>query len=296
MKRTLVFLLSVISIWAQIWEARGYAPVKCEGHDLSYLEEFLFTDDKVAIGEIQVEDLRYVPLTVSAVNLDSGDPKASVVAITRSLRGSGAHRELETDIALEFGLEVTSGLAGVCDLVIYEKLSNGVFADPFQLQRLKEQGAFKKVHIYGDTDLERPARISYPSVVEVHTALVRKETSMVGAHPGKFQAKVSLPLHARYPPTGEENYFQLNITMPQGAIKFTALTTTTQHWTNQPLNQRFYELKIKTGLERSWTILRIRDPESRKCGSSDSDLLTQYVLHPSMALPSCATRGDKPSI
>ncbi|KAL3681997.1 hypothetical protein R1sor_000019 [Riccia sorocarpa] len=212
MKKTFVFILVVFCILSQERGGAVAAPVKFQGHDLCILEEFHSKVDKVAISDIQVEDIQFLPLGISSANLVSHDPKASVDVMRRNLLGSGAHRELETDITIKFYLE---GNPEECDLILFEKLSNGVFADPFQLQRLQGQGAFNKVHIYGDTDLERPARVSYPSVVEVHTALVRKGASADGTEPKEYRVTVSLPLHARYPQISEESHFQLNITMPQ---------------------------------------------------------------------------------
>lgn len=107
---------------------------------------------------------------------DAGKHKSRAVVhgLERSLLGSGAHREVHSAIAVELdlGLELPeTSVTDDCDLVLLEPLSNGVFADPFQLNRLQQQKAVKYAQIYGDVDLERPARKSFQSIVELHQSL-----------------------------------------------------------------------------------------------------------------------------
>ncbi|KAG6544425.1 hypothetical protein Mapa_014063 [Marchantia paleacea] len=209
MRKIFTVLVFFISLSTRIsgWTNDDRLSSKLQGTDLCRLRDFV--ND---INEIQEQDLLVSPLArAAAENYVTISPRATVVSLQRNLIGNGAHRELHTDITVKYEADQSSQLAEDCDLILIEKLSNGVFADPFQLQRLEQQKSFKNVHIFGDVDLERPARSSSQSVVVIHQTLVE----VVGVEHRQLQSTVALPLHARYPPSSTDTYFQLNITMPQ---------------------------------------------------------------------------------
>ncbi|CAM6083272.1 unnamed protein product [Calypogeia fissa] len=139
--------------------------------------EVIWPEDLCQLGkflssEASVEDLHL--MTPAEISAEKDRPSAVVHGLERSLLGNGAHREVHSEISVELdlGLDIPEGsVTDDCDLVLLERLSKGVFADPFQLNRLQQQKAVKHVQIYGDVDLERPARNSFQSIVELHQSL-----------------------------------------------------------------------------------------------------------------------------
>ncbi|KAF8733353.1 hypothetical protein HU200_014959 [Digitaria exilis] len=114
--------------------------------------------------------------------------------LRRQLVGEGSHRRLV--YSLKFGA-CQDAMVNFLDghdahLVIVEKLPNGVFADPFELQHFVERKVFLDVAVFGDTNLELPSALSNRSAVEIHFDL-RPSTS------SNFNIVIDLPLHARYP-------------------------------------------------------------------------------------------------
>nr|TKW29390.1 hypothetical protein SEVIR_3G392000v2 [Setaria viridis] len=73
-----------------------------------------------------------------------------------------------------------------------EKLPNGVFADPFELQHFVERKVFLDVAVFGDTNLELPSALSNRSAVEIHFDL--RPSTLTNCN-----IVIDLPLHARYP-------------------------------------------------------------------------------------------------
>ncbi|CAI9094240.1 OLC1v1029942C1 [Oldenlandia corymbosa var. corymbosa] len=120
------------------------------------------------------------------------EPK--MIASHRNLIGEGSHRRLVTSITLEFEPSVHSFA-----VVVIERLPSGVFADPFELQRLVLRGVLKDAAVFGDTNLELPSFRSNRSLVEVHVGISPELHS--GVHFQK-EVKIELPLHARYQPLG----------------------------------------------------------------------------------------------
>nr|CAB3466379.1 unnamed protein product [Digitaria exilis] len=114
--------------------------------------------------------------------------------LRRQLVGEGSHRRLV--YSLKFGA-CQDAMVNFLDghdahLVIVEKLPNGVFADPFELQHFVERKVFLDVAVFGDTNLELPSALSNRSAVEIHFDL-KPSTSI------NFDIVIDLPLHARYP-------------------------------------------------------------------------------------------------
>jgi hypothetical protein len=61
----------------------------------------------------------------------------------------------------------------------------------------------KEAFVYGDKNLERPALLSAQSIVDVHVTLLKEQSKQSSQVPLLLQAKVSVPLHARYPVNAE---------------------------------------------------------------------------------------------
>lgn len=127
-----------------------------------------------------------------------------VMEVERKLIGNGAHRELSSSITIR----VEKSKA--CNMVIVEKLPSGVFADMFELGGLVARGAYVDAVIYGDHNLEMPSLHSSESIVVLHTSI----DSNVSHLEHLLQAKVLLPLHARYPPLSFESHVSVNFSIP----------------------------------------------------------------------------------
>ncbi|KAL6847048.1 hypothetical protein ACP4OV_022901 [Aristida adscensionis] len=98
---------------------------------------------------------------------------------------------LDDDLDVPMLTELHRQLVGE-GLVIIEKLPDGVFADPFELQHFVERKVFLDVAVFGDTNLELPSALSNRSAVEIHFDL-RSSTET------NCNLVINLPLHARYP-------------------------------------------------------------------------------------------------
>jgi phosphatidylinositol glycan class X len=125
----------------------------------------------------------------------------------RSLEGEGSHRRLISKI---IGIESDSSstyLDGFnCELVIIESL-NGVFADPFELQRLVNRRVYLNAAVFGDTNLELPTALSNSSFVEIHMDLASSSKE-------NHELVIELPLHVRYPPLDGSGYSNVEISQP----------------------------------------------------------------------------------
>ncbi|XP_073005549.1 uncharacterized protein [Typha latifolia] len=133
----------------------------------------------------------------------------------RHLDGEGSHRRLVSTLRFDNCSDaVMHFLDGYnCEAVIIEKLPNGVFSDPFELQHLVNHRVFLDAAVFGDTNLELPSALSNRSVVEIHMDL-RHETLSEG------EVIIELPLHARYPPLDSSGYARVEITKPDLFIRY----------------------------------------------------------------------------
>ncbi|MED6222113.1 hypothetical protein PIB30_061303 [Stylosanthes scabra] len=142
-------------------------------------------------------------------------PRLSV--LKRNLIGEGSHRHVSTMIKFQSQQsESLSQILSSCDLIVIERLPTGVFADPFELQRLVQRRVFNEVDVFGDTNLELPSFLSNRSAVEIHPAV----------DPNKLleptDMKIELPLHARYQPLNESGYSMVELGTPDMLLRCSA--------------------------------------------------------------------------
>lgn len=137
-------------------------------------------------------------------------PKLSVMG--RHLIGEGSHRRLSSSIGFKIQPESLSELTlHFCEVIIVERLPYGVFADPFELQHLIQHGVFSDASAFGDTNLELPSVQSNRSFVEVHMDV---GPNMLSGNKNGLEINIELPLHARYPPLGEQGYSRVEFGSP----------------------------------------------------------------------------------
>ncbi|WVZ91099.1 hypothetical protein U9M48_037313 [Paspalum notatum var. saurae] len=133
----------------------------------------------------------------------------------RQLVGEGSHRRLVYSV--EFGAcqgAMVNFLDGYdAHLVIIEKLPNGVFADPFELQHFVERKVFLDVAVFGDTNLELPTALSNQSSVEIHFDL--RPSTLTNCN-----LVIDLPLHARYPPLDASGYATVEFGCPNLLLRY----------------------------------------------------------------------------
>ncbi|CAN6479964.1 unnamed protein product [Victoria cruziana] len=143
-------------------------------------------------------------------------PTFKFTEFERFLMGGGSHRQLVSSIKYQIQPSLVTDHPGQpCELVLIERLGPGVFADPFELQRLAHRGVFVDAAVFGDTNLELPSALSNQSVVEVHVKINHVSDSNIREHEGT----VTLPLHARYPPLGEDSFSMVEIGSPDVLIR-----------------------------------------------------------------------------
>ncbi|RCV19321.1 hypothetical protein SETIT_3G375000v2 [Setaria italica] len=94
-----------------------------------------------------------------------------------------------------------------------EKLPNGVFADPFELQHFVERKVFLDVAVFGDTNLELPSALSNRSAVEIHFDL--RPSTLTNCN-----IVIDLPLHARYPPLDASGYATVEFGSPDLFLRY----------------------------------------------------------------------------
>ncbi|KAF3336903.1 phosphatidylinositol-glycan biosynthesis class X protein [Carex littledalei] len=123
----------------------------------------------------------------------------------RSLEGEGSHRRLISKLKVEVDSDFSSTYLDrfQCELVIIESL-NGVFADPFELQRLVNHKVYLDAAVFGDANLELPSALSNSSFVEIHMDLVPSSKD-------NHELVIELPLHVRYPPLNGSGYSKVEI-------------------------------------------------------------------------------------
>ncbi|XP_078178975.1 phosphatidylinositol-glycan biosynthesis class X-like protein [Carex rostrata] len=123
----------------------------------------------------------------------------------RSLEGEGSHRRLISKLKVEVDSDFSSTYLNRfhCELVIIESL-NGVFADPFELQRLVNRKVYLDAAVFGDANLELPSALSNSSFVEIHMDLVLSSKD-------NHELVIEMPLHVRYPPLNGSGYSKVEI-------------------------------------------------------------------------------------
>lgn len=120
-------------------------PTTCNRNKKYVKGEIIGAEDLWQQQAKAVEGLHLMPPAEGETQTDreKSKPRAVVQGLERGLIGSGAHREVRSEIALElldFGLGGREmSVSDDCELILLESLSNGFFADPFQLNRLQQQ-------------------------------------------------------------------------------------------------------------------------------------------------------------
>ncbi|KAJ3698928.1 hypothetical protein LUZ61_002633 [Rhynchospora tenuis] len=152
------------------------------------------------------------------VSTESCESSLSVVKVIkisnlhRRLEGEGFHRRLISKLkTIESDSSSTYLDRFNCEFVIIENL-NGVFADPFELQRLVNRKVYLDAAVFGDTNLELPAALSNSSFVEIHMDLAPSSKA-------DHELVVRLPLHVRYPPLDGSGYSNVEISQPDLYIR-----------------------------------------------------------------------------
>ncbi|GFQ06781.1 phosphatidylinositol-glycan biosynthesis class x protein, partial [Phtheirospermum japonicum] len=131
---------------------------------------------------------------------DKNNAGPTLSGLRRDVTGEGSHRHLSSSIRFKLQHKLISELtAHSCEVIIIERLPNGVFADPFELHHLVERAVFTDAAVFGDTNLELPSFRSNQSVVEIHMSLA---STVLSRNEGDVEVNLDLPLHARYPPLG----------------------------------------------------------------------------------------------
>ncbi|XLT26063.1 hypothetical protein HN873_057355, partial [Arachis hypogaea] len=178
---------------------QSYFDRHIELHD-SVFDNFISQEDNAGLCQVLPENHDFVP-------------RLSV--LKRELIGEGSHRHVSTLLKFQARQSESSSqlLSSSCDFIIIERLPTGVFADPFELQRLDQRGVFNDVDVFGDTNLELPSFLSNRSAVEIHSVV----------DPNKFleptDMKIELPLHARYQPLNESGYSTVELGMPDILVR-----------------------------------------------------------------------------
>ncbi|TKY75377.1 Phosphatidylinositol-glycan biosynthesis class X protein [Spatholobus suberectus] len=135
--------------------------------------------------------------------------------LKRNLIGEGLHRSVSTLIKFQTqqSKPLSELLSYSCEFIIIERLPSGVFADPFELQRLVQRGIFSDIAVFGDTNLELPSFLSNRSAVEIHLVVdpnILQEPTDIN---------VELPLHARYQLLNESGYSTVEFGAPDMLVR-----------------------------------------------------------------------------
>lgn len=135
--------------------------------------------------------------------------------LRRQLVGKGSHRRLvySVDFGAHEGAMVNFLDHYDAHLVIFEKLPDGVFADPFELQHFVERKVFVDVAVFGDANLELPTALSNGSSVEIHFDLRRIISN-------NCNLVIEMPLHARYPPLDASGYATVEFGSPDLFLRY----------------------------------------------------------------------------
>ncbi|RUS79314.1 hypothetical protein EGW08_012932 [Elysia chlorotica] len=125
--------------------------------------------------------------------ISSGVLSKDHLVIERKLGGYGFHRDLETIIHLPNKLRKHMASSG-CNLLVYQNLPSGVYADPFQVQSLKQFG-LPEIVFDRNVDIEAAEYAS-----KAHELFMFVELSTYRPHKitGHLNIEIVLPIHARY--------------------------------------------------------------------------------------------------
>ncbi|XP_030466344.2 uncharacterized protein LOC115685405 [Syzygium oleosum] len=165
-----------------------------------------YFDKYGSLDDAAFEHYRDVELTRCSYEMLPPDPRNvfKLSDLDRHLTGEGSHRSLFTSIRISVDEEFAAkSLFSFCEAVLVERLPSGVFADPFELQHVRDRGGYGEVAVFGDTNLELPSFLSNRTLVEVHmffsprTRLEQKNG---------LEIKVEVPVHARYQPLDGSGY------------------------------------------------------------------------------------------
>ncbi|KAK9095558.1 hypothetical protein Scep_027027 [Stephania cephalantha] len=134
-------------------------------------------------------------------------------SLQHDLIGEGSHRRLHTSLKLHTEREkIASELSKhVCRVVAVQRLPNGVFADPFELQHLVQRRVVADAVVHGDKNLELPSALSGSSIVEIDMEV---GFDALSSGESEFEVEIDLPLHARYPPLDSSGYSSVEIGVP----------------------------------------------------------------------------------
>ncbi|KAK9120514.1 hypothetical protein Syun_018131 [Stephania yunnanensis] len=134
-------------------------------------------------------------------------------SLQHDLIGEGSHRRLHTSLKLHTEREkIASELSKhVCRVVAVQRLPNGVFADPFELQHLVQRRVVGDAVVHGDKNLELPSALSGSSIVEIDMEV---GSDALSSGESEFEVEIKLPLHARYPPLDSSGYSSVEIGVP----------------------------------------------------------------------------------
>ncbi|GAB2225813.1 hypothetical protein Droror1_Dr00021580 [Drosera rotundifolia] len=161
------------------------------------------------------ERLQYSSFQDYIVRVLEGNPErvhAELLDLHHNLVGEGSHRHLSSYLRYSIEPDSISDPSGQqCEIIFIERLPSGVFADPFEYQHLIRRGVFKDAAVFGDTNLELPSFLSSRSMVEVH---IEVDSNITSGQKFSWEVKVELPVHARYPPVGNDGYSRIEFGKP----------------------------------------------------------------------------------
>nr|AFK45028.1 unknown [Lotus japonicus] len=169
--------------------AEAFSPIK-EFLLKSYYDRYTNLDD----SDFEIFVSREVTSSLCEMLPDDHNFMLRLSVLKRNLIGEGSHRSISTLIKLQNqpSKSLSELLSHSCEFIFIERLPSGVFADPFELQRLVQRGVFNDIAVFGDTNLELPSFLSNRSAVEIHLDVdpnILLEPSNIN---------IELPLHARY--------------------------------------------------------------------------------------------------
>lgn len=102
-----------------------------------------YFDKYRSLDDAAFEHYRDVELTRPSCEMLPPDPRNvfKLSDLDRHLTGEGSHRSLFTSIRISVDEEFAAkSLFSFCEAVLVERLPSGVFADPFELQRVRDRG------------------------------------------------------------------------------------------------------------------------------------------------------------
>ena len=128
----------------------------------------------VALQEVVARGVDYISTTTETAVLPS---------LQTRVLGRGFHRTLHFEI--EDVLHT-----GPVDVLIFQRLGAGVFADPYELEGFQEgRKRSVEIRIVGPVDLESPASSSFPTLLFLKARIAPAKTGRI----------LTVPLYAKYP-------------------------------------------------------------------------------------------------